>query len=210
MCGIVGYASANDFTKSDFEKLLKLIKQSNIRGIHSFGCSFYDSNNNIQTYKFIDFKDFESWYNSEFINLHIKKFIYHNRYSTFGANHKDLLEIQPINVGSISLCFNGVLSQKDLTSLQKHLGVDFVTKNDGELFLVNYNDRLNFISEENSFSGVWLLNGNMYCLRNNNRPAYKYNTDKNLIICSTKDIFVRAGFNKEEISEVEPFKEICI
>lgn len=211
MCGIVAYSKLNNIYKSNSKNFLKsLIYYSKIRGVHSFGCSYYlEDSNNFKTEKFTNIDLFFKWFDC--LNFEkVSKFIYHNRYSTFGSSFEDELEIQPVVKKDISLCFNGVISQESIENIEKNLNVKFETKNDGELFLLNYKNRKEFIkNEEVSFSGVWLKENYLHCLRNKKRPAYIFK-DYSFFLASTKDIFIRSSFDKNSVYELTPFEEISM
>ena len=71
MCGIIGYSS-KESVNEHYELFYKLINESKIRGLHSFGISYYDQNIITKKYKKI----------SDIILPKKNKIIFHNRYTT--------------------------------------------------------------------------------------------------------------------------------
>lgn len=191
MCGIVGYVSANP-GKNDRFKLFKLLKQSRIRGIHSYGISYLDKGK-IQTEKF---------YQNEFNKIkipHSKLFIFHNRYSTSGdfRNHKNN---QPLQIEDTSMVFNGVIDMRTKEEMQSAWGIKMTSDNDGEIVLrksdLDPHKMLEIIKVCGSYSGLVLKvfkdDARLYAMTNGYRPLWILKDGDSFFFASTKDIFIRA------------------
>ncbi len=200
MCGIVAYYSKNP-TKEHYQKLRNLMTESKVRGLHSFGIA-------------------ENWENGhalvakrhslvgEFDSLpHCV--LFHNRYSTSG-DYKDHNNNQPISIQQVNLVFNGVISMKDKAGMEKEYGIKMETDNDGEIFIhkILEGTHVDFLKQGSfSFAGVWLnFRGEMYAIRNKNRPLYYLKDEEAIFIASTKDIFKRAGFDVSNAVEITPLR----
>lgn len=199
MCGVVGYSCSNP-KKEHYEILQAIIHQSKIRGLHSFGFSFYDQE--VVTIKY---------HNIDKIELPAaNKIIYHNRYSTSG-DYKNHDNNQPIAIGNMSLVFNGVLDMRTKQEMEEHYGIQMETDNDGEIVLKlcgtdpdKIQDYIQSIS--GSFAGLMLTPDNtMYAIRNKNRPLWMLNHSGGVFYASTRDIFKRVDKSFEPI-ELDPYK----
>ena len=186
MCGIVGYKSENP-TEEDLNLLQKIIFESKIRGLHSFGYSYLE-NGQLITEKYHDIKE---------IKLPIKnKIIYHNRYATSG-DYKDHKNNQPIHTNDMSLVFNGVLDMRTKQEMEEYYEITMQTDNDGEVLIqlcglnpVKIKDFVN--NTKGSFAGIILTENNkMYAIRNKNRPCWILKRENATFIASTEDIFKR-------------------
>lgn len=187
MCGIIGYHTKKR-GENDAFTLFKLMRQSRIRGLHSFGFSWY-KNGKIETQKY---------FQNEFLSIKIpdsNTLIFHNRYSTSG-DFKDHKNNQPIHIEDMSLAFNGVIDMGTKSEMEAHYGVKMATENDGELVLRMSGgdpaDMVNFVQNKGSFSGILLQGGDLYAFTNGRRPLYQLTIGKSTFIASTRDIFVRA------------------
>jgi len=195
MCGIVGYFSKNPSMEDAFD-LFKLIRQSKIRGVHSYGYS-YLSGGKIVTRKF---------FQNEFRDIKIPTsnfFIYHNRYSTSGDFHNHENN-QPIHIDNSSLCFNGVIDMGTKEEMEERWSIKMETHNDGEVLLkvseFNPKAMLELVSRVGSFSGLLLQDRTLYAFTNGMRPMWIYVRGESMFLASTKDIFIRA------LGDVEPFQ----
>jgi glutamine phosphoribosylpyrophosphate amidotransferase len=187
MCGIIGYSCPNP-NKEHFDILQSLIYQSKIRGLHSFGLSYYE--NGLITKKY---------HSIEQVELPItNKIIYHNRYSTSG-DYKEHKNNQPIALEDISLVFNGVLDMRKKQEIEHHYKIKMNNDNDGEIILrlCNSDKKLiqDFVSKtKGSFAGMFLTKDNvLYAIRNNNRPLWMLKNNDATFYASTKDIFKRVN-----------------
>lgn len=195
MCGVVGF-SCQDPKKYHLDLLHKIIIQSKIRGLHSFGYTY--NAKKLVTVKHHDLTKLE-------LPL-TNKIIYHNRYSTSG-DYKDHNNNQPITNKNISLVFNGVLDMRTKQEIEKHYNIKMQTDNDGEIILHKYEENLEkYIKETTgSFAGLILTNCNkLLAIRNTNRPLWKVNVNEAVYFASTKDIFIRADKTLEPV-ELKPY-----
>lgn len=199
MCGVVGY-SCNEPKEEHHEILKAIIEQSKIRGLHSFGYSFFDGE--VVTIKYHDINKVEFPLTN--------KIIYHNRYSTSG-DYKNHDNNQPIAVGNISLVFNGVLDMRTKQEMEEHYQIEMETDNDGELVLKLCGSDPEKIQEyvqntTGSFAGLILTENNkMYAIRNENRPLWMLNHSGAIFYASTRDIFKRVDQSFEPV-ELDPYK----
>lgn len=187
MCGIVGFHTKNK-DENDAFRMFKLVRQSRIRGLHSFGFSWYE-NGKIQT---------EKYFQNEFKNIKIpdsNTIIFHNRYSTSG-DFRDHKNNQPIHIGDLSLAFNGVIDMRTKKEMEDHYRIRMQTDNDGEVVLKVSNgepiEMMKFVKNKGSFSGILLQGGDLYAFTNGRRPLHKLVIGESTFIASTKDIFIRA------------------
>jgi len=186
MCGVVGFSC--QYAKSfHYDILHKIILQSKIRGLHSFGYS-YTKNNKLITQKY-----------HEVDNVKLPKadkIIYHNRYATSG-DYTDHVNNQPLSNNKLSLVFNGVIDMRTKQEMEKHYNIKMNTYNDGEIILQKCGDDKKklqqYVSDmSGSFAGLILTaSNNLLAIRNANRPLWvlKYKTAS--YYASTKDIFKR-------------------
>ena len=193
MCGIIGYHSKNKDENDNF-RVFKLVRQSRIRGLHSFGFSWYEGEQIMS----------KKYFQNEFNTLKIPEsntLIFHNRYSTSGdyRNHNNN---QPIHIDDLSLAFNGVIDMRTKREMEDHYNIKMVTDNDGEIVLRVSNgdpeEMVKFISDKGSFSGILLQGGKLHAFTNGMRPMYHTQIGESVFIASTKDIFIRA------LGEVNP------
>ena len=197
MCSIIGFNSEI----FDAELVSKICYNSRIRGLHSFGYSFFKGSNNIVK-KFLRYEDFKS----SLLNDKPLKFIAHFRYSTSG-DFENEINNQPILKDNMSLVFNGVIDMSSKKSMEIKYGVELETENDGELALIKKiegNESLEKLIRGKTFAGAFLDENEIYVVRNNNRPCYIGFVDNCKILASTKDILKRSGVN--EIQPVKPYE----
>jgi len=191
MCGIVGYISSKPCEKDRF-KIFKLIKQSRIRGLHSFGLS-YVKNGEIHTSKY---------FQNEFSKIQIplsNALIFHNRYSTSG-DFRDHKNNQPIQIGDTTMVFNGVIDMRTKSEMEIAWGVKIDSDNDGEILLrkseCNPESILQIIKEHGSYSGLIIKSIKndirLYAMTNGYRPLWILQDQDAIFFASTKDIFIRA------------------
>jgi glutamine phosphoribosylpyrophosphate amidotransferase len=187
MCGVVGYSSKKP-VEQDYKILYDLIIQSKIRGLHSFGYTFYDEVLTTKKYHNLD---------NLTLPASANKIIYHNRYSTSG-DYKLHENNQPIPNTDMSLVFNGVIDMRTKEEMQNYYNIKMHTDNDGEILLhkcSNKDDIKEFVQNiSGSFAGLILTKqGNMYAIRNNNRPLWRMCLNDSMFYASTKDIFKRVN-----------------
>jgi asparagine synthetase B (glutamine-hydrolysing) len=189
MCGVVGFICDNP-NQEHIDILKKFINESKIRGLHSFGYTYYD--NGLITNKYFDMADIDG---SEFPKP--KKFIYHNRYSTSG-DFRQHINNQPVTVGDKSLVFNGVVDMGTKSEIEKKYNISMHTGNDGEIILhkcVGKEDLKEFITNmKGSFAGMILNKSKqLFVVRNSRRPLWRLIVKDAVYIASTRDIFKRVN-----------------
>lgn len=190
MCSII--ACSGDWDK---DIVYKILKNSRIRGLHSFGFSYFDKN--IKTNKYLDFKNFSD----ELLDIKPDKFIAHFRYSTSG-DWKILDNNQPLNFSNISLVFNGVLDMRTKQEMEEAYKIKMISENDGELAILKYLSGIqnlkNFINDcGKTFAGCFLTEENkIYAIRNKLRPMAISFQEKVTYLTSTTDILKRSDIDK--------------
>ena len=195
MCGVIGYYSP-DPQEDDKGRLACLIKQSKIRGLHSFGVAW--DQDDIWCRKQTRFQDT--------IDLLLgfrtlpKTMMFHNRYSTSG-DWQDPKNNQPVTLDGMALVYNGVLDMGTKEEMEARFGFKMESYNDGELFLnaIKKGEEPNaFIrSTHGSFAGLWFdKERRMWALRNIKRPLWWAKYKGAIYIASTVDIFRRAWGNE--------------
>lgn len=195
MCGIIGFSTKKPSYKN-YNLLNKIVEQSKIRGLHSFGYSFYNNNLNIKKF-----------HNLTEVNLPItNKIIYHNRYSTSGdyQNHDNN---QPIYINDISLVFNGVIDMGTKEEMEKRYSISMQTDNDGEILIKKCGFDKNIIKDfvknmKGSFAGLLMHKEKVIFIRNERRPAWMVKKHDAVYVASTRDILLRAD------EALEPYETI--
>ena len=200
MCSIIGYNG-----KYDKNLVEKICFNSRIRGLHSFGYTYSDEDS-IITLKYFDYE--------KFINsLHgnkPEKFIAHFRYSTSG-NYKEQSNNQPIQIGAISMVFNGVLDMGTKQEMEKKYNCSMLTDNDGELAILEKQKGDKFLKQfinQKTFAGIFLESKKIKAIRNENRPCYKGKYNNIKLLVSTKDILIRSGVTEYEEIKPKVFVEL--
>ena len=195
MCGVVGYIEKK-YSNDNIDILYKIIGQSKIRGLHSFGYSYYTDK--IVTNKYHTL--------TNIVLPDAKKIIYHNRYATSG-DYQEHINNQPIVRKDRSLVFNGVLDMRTKQEMQKAYNIVMQTDNDGEILLQkckSKNDIIKFVTNtKGSFAGLILHKDKLYAIRNAHRPLWRLETDTAIYYASTKDIFKRVDKTYKPI-ELKP------
>jgi glutamine phosphoribosylpyrophosphate amidotransferase len=195
MCSVIGFKGVYDINLLD-----RVFDESRLRGIHAFGFSYYN-NGIIQTYKYLDYKEFKNKIHSISPDL----FIAHFRYSTSG-DFNVMENNQPITFENKSIVFNGVISQKSKNEIEKEFGVKMEIENDGYVLIQKFDDKSFVLRDNITFAMLGLDNGKLIALRNKKRPLY-FNDDNNIIICSTKDIMKRSGIViQKEVTNLNLYK----
>jgi glutamine phosphoribosylpyrophosphate amidotransferase len=212
MCGVIGFITKNR-TQEQINLLKNLIIQSKIRGLHSFGYSFYNDKT-ITTRKFFKIEDIINDINKcEYNTL-----IYHNRYSTSG-DWKIIENNQPITSEIGSIAMNGVLSMKPKEEYEKEFNVKCKTANDAEIILrllekpliLGFDlERFLEVNKEWSFASVMLLKNQLWAIRNNKRPLYWFEFNNAVYVISTMDIVDRALSENIKLEVIPPFEWINI
>ena len=191
MCGVIGYYNKGTL---DLELVSRLFSQSKIRGKHAYG--IYDGKSVQKSLKLSEIM--------ERVKVGSKFMIGHCRYSTSG-DFRVLDNNQPVVSNSVVSVFNGVISMKTKECMESEFGFKLSNDNDGEVF--NHNvaqgTESNFIeSYPCSFAGLYAYQGELFAIRNLNRPLWYGILNQSIYVASTKDIFKRAKFH----GEIEQFK----
>jgi len=194
VCAIVGC-----FLKTPTSKQIETIKQlfieSQIRGKHATGYSFF-RNDKVHTRK-------AAMPAEEFVRSHLAE-IQPGNYTLQLAGHcrystSDLEYNQPIQVfDDFALAHNGVVTQ-DPPELWGRYGYDLTTQNDSELlYHSRYADREPLEEFPNASMAVCELSSaqGLRWYRNGKRPLYTVKVNNGYFICSTKNIAERCGLKK--------------
>lgn len=199
MCAVIG-ALIKSPSKEDFEALKRVFIESKIRGMHATGISFLPNwTDNVVTIKeaipadaFVE-KYMHSDNLKEFVNKDGNLYmIGHCRYST-----SDLEYNQPISNPDTSVVHNGVITQELPENWKELYGYDCETKNDTELLLHTIEENVSPVERWKDASlSVCVLSRNktVEVFRNGKRPLYLTSLQNGVIITSTADISLRAGF----------------
>tara|TARA_R100000388_G_scaffold94962_1_gene84481 strand:- start:4655 stop:5269 length:615 start_codon:yes stop_codon:yes gene_type:complete len=204
MCGVVGYSS-QDPIDEHYSILHKLIYQSKIRGLHSFGYS-YCLNNKLTTRKYHNV--------DEVVLPQANKIVFHNRYATSG-DYQDHINNQPITNNNLSLVFNGVLDMRTKVEMELHYGIKMQTYNDGEIILQKCGANKDLLKDyigniKGSFAGLILTASNeLLAIRNSNRPLWRLSHSNAIFYASTKDIFKRVdkSFQPEQLKPNQLYED---
>jgi glutamine phosphoribosylpyrophosphate amidotransferase len=196
MCAVIGYSGPGGVRAA--ERLVRLLEQSKIRGLHAFGLAYFDERS-IVCHKFKDIGDAKAELYAvalAFVGEPLK-LIAHCRYSTSGDWH-DEANNQPIVINRTALAFNGCIHMGTTAEWAEAYGFVPETDNDGEIFLRKVLDGEPWEKWVRdgafSFAGTMLHLEHLVALRNDHRPLYHYDDGDAHFIGSTMDIFSRAGF----------------
>ena len=197
MCGIVGFYSENP-RFADYRLLKKIIYESKIRGLHSFGLSYFNESGSLITKKAFNLSQLE-----------IPKsniIIFHNRYSTSGDWHIEENN-QPIVDDYNSVVFNGVIDMGTKKEIEKNYDIQMKTENDAEIILNHADNLESFIKNTKGSCAALLLSKSkqLKAFRNASRPLWICKHLKSTYFASTKDIFIRAD-KKLKPELLEPYK----
>lgn len=223
MCGVIGYWPGPD-CDHDLQNTMydRLMLESRIRGTHAFGiCQYDESSGLLITFRSHELTEVLGKFDSGMPSVS------HARFSTSG-DWQMMSNNQPIVVGDRALAFNGVIHQGTRAEMEATYGVKLKAENDGEIFLrlLESYGRIPTGSDEGSgamepveivaaldivnsftgsFAGVWLnaSDGQLYAARNARRPLWSGVYFGALWFASTRDIFLRAGLDEEDLEEVE-------
>jgi len=195
MCGIIG-VSLNNVTESQKEKIIKLILESGIRGVHATGIAILK--NNKITIKTAHQSAEEFLSDKSIIDSKDLRLIAHTRYST-----SDLRYNQPIGDEELAICHNGVISQEPPKTWKKTFGLTTKTSNDSELIYASLKKKEDPLTKFEGSMAVCVLDTiSLIAFRNHERPLW-YHLEKNgIIFASTKNILKRSGFKKPKKCEM--------
>lgn len=199
MCGVIGFYTRNPSLALDPPTLKLLFRQSKIRGLHAFGFTAWLAGPGLVTYKGNSLEELEGTLDTIYAKHLIMALVGHTRYSTSG-DWKKPENNQPIHLyegnREISLAFNGVISMKTREEYSREYGRQYATENDGEIFArkVLEGEQWEAFVRDGSFSfaGCFLHGGELWALRNSNRPLWYWKNHNHVLFASTKDIFRRA------------------
>ena len=209
MCGIIGFYSRRK-TDKEIDFLIRVMEESSIRGLHSFGIA-YMVRDHIEVKK--SFKPNFKELVGDFVDRGGKRLIFHCRYSTSG-DFKDMNNNMPIVVGNTAIALNGIISMKRKKEFEKEFKVKCSTENDAEIILVkgkNTTGYYRFLKKNSnaSFAGLFLQYENISAIRNDKRPMYYFTTKKkSKFFVSTIDIAIRAGFS--DYRKIKPVKSMAV
>lgn len=194
MCGIIGIY-LNKITDSQKQKIINLILESGIRGVHATGISYlkrgkittisaHESSKEFLSDKFLD----------DYIDSNNLYLIAHTRYST-----SDLRFNQPIGDDRLAICHNGVISQEPPNTWKKTFGLTTKTSNDSELIYASLKEKEDPLTQFEGSMAVCILDTiSLVAFRNHERPLW-YSLEKNgIVFASTKDILKRSGFKQPQ------------
>lgn len=189
MCAIVGVSG--DW---DCDLVQEILKWSRIRGLHSFGFSYFDKSD-LRVEKFLEYEKFVE----RLLLIHPKRFIAHFRYSTSG-DWKNELNNQPISNGECSVVFNGVIDMGTKSEMEISWNLKLQGENDGEIALQKI-DNLDLVIKKQSvsFAGLFLKDDKIIAVRNDKRPLHFAKKDDVCYLASTSDILLRSGFKKTKL-----------
>lgn len=186
MCGVVGFA-CSDTTQEHLNLLWRIMLESSIRGLHSFGIAYVEEKLVIE----------KAWRLTD-LNLPMcEKMIFHNRYSTSGDYHNHDNN-QPLTDGKKALVFNGVLDMRTKEEMEEAYGIEMKADNDGEILLRTFEEPQEMMEYVNrsrvTFAGLVLTPENrLFAFRNEGRPLWKATFKGATYYASTQDILLRAS-----------------
>ncbi len=198
MCAIIGYVRGE---RHDLEPLRKLLYQSKIRGLHSFGYYVKYADGSVDQRKYTDIAA-----GLDLLSSEIVAGIFHFRYSTSG-DFREPRNNQPIYWGHKGLIFNGVVSMKTKAEMEAEYKIEMDTENDGEIVLKLHSDSKETFkrfleTHPGSFAGAIMTPSRIIFGRNERRPAWQAMKRHGIYFASTFDILDRAGFRLEEPGDV--------
>jgi len=203
MCAVIGVHN-ND--KVDIDSFRKLLDQSMIRGKHATGLAYIDYKDANKIKHFILPKSADAFDIPD--NIYTKMLIAHCRYST-----SDIEWNQPIVSQDIAVVHNGVITQSDPSTWEATYNYKFETKCDSEIILRAWENQSHALWLEGSMSAVVIDargTNSMHFFRNEQRPLYYAQANKDTFIASTKDILERAGISGFGIEKTEPCVDYVI
>ena len=202
MCGIIGYQNIEG--SPDTDGFLRLIEQSNIRGLHAFGLATVAGVTK-------SLKPFAAGFIRDTLRS-CPAWLYHNRYSTSG-DWSEPRNNQPLTREGVSIVMNGVICQEPREVWERVTGWKYLSENDTEILLRKITNGENISvwlqKTKASVAALILLDGKVCAFRNLKRPLRYVQTDTGILVASTADIFRRAGYT-QEIKNIEPFKLVWL
>ncbi len=205
MCGIVA-VDIQDISSEQIEHVRKLLIETEIRGKHASGISWF-ANKQINTIKKSVpitelLEEFDIYRCVDDNDGHLKM-IAHIRYST-----SELEFNQPIESPGLVTAHNGVITQLDPSLWDETFNLGEPTgKNDSELITMAFGKDLHPLVEftESSMAVVTLSKiGQVKAFRNGLRPLWITVAYNGTIATSTSDIVERSGFEYKHHSKTIP------
>jgi glutamine phosphoribosylpyrophosphate amidotransferase len=214
VCGVIGFVGRGNFGRETRQLLCGLFEHSVVRGMHAYGMAYGQVGKPLTVRKSFCVEDICSLIAEEPFNAVLA----HTRYSTSG-DWRVLENNQPVCSGDDLLVFNGVVRMCPKAEYEKEFQEGYATDNDGEIILkllcVGGKPALDklgeLLSSQNvSYAGVHYIGGKIFALRNENRPLWFSHFGGGYFVASTKDIFVRSGFDLRFCQEVLPHKRLAL
>lgn len=205
MCSVVAFSGKNK------TRLLPLLKESIIRGMHAYGVAYYTDTESVvgKSIKTTKSHDLDEVIAVAYEDK-LSPLIFHARYSTSG-DWRDHTNNQPLQRNDCALAFNGTLDMGTKEEMENRHGVKLQTSNDGELALLalDAGKLETFVAQtRGSFAGVILYEGRVWGLRNERRPLWVVRGDDYAYFVSTSDIARRAGLTDPKLIPCN--KLICL
>ncbi len=186
MCGVVGFSCPAP-TPEHINLLWRIMLESSIRGLHSFGIAYVDHGLVIE----------KAFRITDLTLPTCEKVIFHNRYATSGDYHNEVNN-QPLSDGHRALVFNGVLDMRTKEEMEEAYGIKMKADNDGEILLRTFEEPREMMEYVNrsrvTFAGLVLTPDNrLFAFRNEGRPLWRATFKGATYYASTQDILLRAS-----------------
>lgn len=207
MCGIVGYKGAPSAEAR--AQFIRLCDEARIRGEHAYGIAYYEEGRGVVFAKGMDFDTIMQRIPTPLPT----RIIFHARYSTSG-DYRDMLNNQPIIIDGDALVFNGTVDMGTKAEMEQRNGLTMQTDNDGELVLrdIQYCAPFRRLGDNLvTFAGIVLRgNGEMFALRNEMRPLWRFEVAGGTFLASTQDIALRAKLEAISSSPIPPMEKVSL
>lgn len=195
MCAVIG-AYLPGVSQEGLAVVKRLFAESEIRGLHATGLTYYKDGELHTIRDTIKGSDFFKKYDIEtMIDEGQLRLIGHCRYST-----SDLEFNQPMINESMALVHNGVISQESPERWKELFGYDFQTRNDSEILLQSLTHEHSFSRWEEASISCCYMNkeGELFAYRNGKRPLHFAEGRLGLFVASTKNIISRVDLPSSE------------
>ena len=175
MCAVIGYYPGIN-TEGSKERAYQILRNSSIRGLHSFGVFQDGCPPYIGVHQIL--MNLKNWTGQEPLPVdYHRPFLAHFRYSTSGPP-TEKVNNQPLSIGDWVLSFNGVIDMRTKEEMEKMYDINMTTENDGELFIHKYLNKgiWTLKTMPGTFAGVWMYKKNptyFYAARNAHRPLWR-------------------------------------
>lgn len=188
MCGIIGVVGPKK--QNVWSATYALLKQSEIRGKHASGLSYFKNGQLITNKYNVPAGVFVNEYMPDAVGNYV---IGHTRYST-----SDIKYNQPLQEGSTALVHNGVITQAPFEQWKQLYNVeDFATKNDSEILLKYIIQTRKIDFANSSIAAGFIHLGEMWAFRNGQRPLYLFALQGLVGFASTANIIKRAFIGQD-------------